>query len=53
VGRDPKGSWSPIHRTTEKSDCMTESIVQTLLELHQFGDVTTVLGSLCQYLTTF
>lgn len=30
--------------TTQKSDCMTEGIVQTLLELQQLGAVTTPLG---------
>lgn len=33
-------------RTTQKSDHMSESIIQVLLELWQLRDVTTALGSL-------
>ena len=40
------------HRSTQKSDHMTESVVQMLLELQQLVAMTTALRSLFQCLTT-
>lgn len=39
------------HRTTQKSDHMSASTVQNLLELCQLGALITVMGKLLQYLT--
>lgn len=41
-----------LHRTTQNANCISEIIVQTLLELQLLGELTTSMESLRQYSTT-
>jgi len=50
--KDHRVQLLPPHRTTQKSNSMSESTVQTLLELQQLTAVTTALGRLLQGLNT-